>query len=162
MKSIKHKIKTLTIFDDGFTMIELVFVIVLVGILAGIGTSFMPDNRLWSDTNFLIMKIKQKQRVAIGYDVNGFSRPWNRENNSTCIIFDTKVLNAEDSHSSKPHKFSSTIQMNANHTLCFDEYGRPYHNGHLLMQNLDINLTLNSHLKQFSVMSMSGYVIIKK
>ncbi len=164
MKNIKQKVKiqTLTPFKNGFTMVELIFVIILVGILAGIGTNFMLDNRLLNDTNFLVMKIKQKQRDAIEYDVNGFAKPWSKENSSTCIDFNTTILETEDSQAQKPHKFSSSINMDTNHTLCFDEYGRPYQAEHLLLKGLDINLSYNRQIRQLSVMPISGYVIIRK
>ncbi len=156
------KVKSLTLTPNAFTMVELIFVIILVGILAGIGSNFMPDNRLLNDTNFLTLKIKEKQRNAIGYDINGFAKPWSKENNLTCIDFNTTILEEEDSHTQKPHKFNSAISVDANRTLCFDEYGRPYQSERLLLKILDINVTYNQKVKQLSVMPISGYVIIEK
>jgi len=142
-------------------MVELIFVIILVGILAGIGTNYMPDNRLLNDTIFLSMKIKETQKNAIGYDINGFSKPWSKENNLTCILLDTTVLENEDLKAQKPHKFSSVLSVDGNTTLCFDEYGRPYNSERLLLNKIDMNLTYETNrYKSISVMPISGYVII--
>jgi prepilin-type N-terminal cleavage/methylation domain-containing protein len=159
MKKVKSL--TLTPFLYGFTMVELIFVIVLVGILASIGVNYMPDNRLLNDTNFLTMKIKETQKNAIGYDANGFSKPWSKESNLTCISLDTAVLENEDLKAQKPHKFSSILSVDGNNTLCFDEYGRPYNSERLLLNTIDMNLTYKTNqYKSISVMPISGYVII--
>jgi len=157
----KFKIQTLTPFLNGFTMVELIFIIVLIGILAGIGVNYMPDNRLLNDVNFLSMKIKQRQKSAIGYDISRFSKPWSKESSLTCITLDTSVLENEDLNTQKPHKFSSTLSVDGNSTLCFDEYGRPYQSEHLLLNTLEMNLTYKTdQYKSISVMPISGYVII--
>lgn len=53
-------------------MVELIFIIVLMGILAKIASSYMPDNRLLSDKHYISMKIKEQQKNAIGYDTFQF------------------------------------------------------------------------------------------
>ena len=148
--------------NSAFTMVELIFVIVLMGILAYIGGNFLPDNRLLNDTNFLTMKIKQAQKNALLCDVVGFLKPWSVENNSTCIDLDTAKLEAKETKAQKPHKFSSTLSVDGNSILCFDEFGRPYQGEQLLLKNLDMNLTYKmQNYKSILVMPMSGYVIIK-
>ncbi len=145
-----------------FTMVELIFVIILIGILSYIGKNFLPDNRLLNDTNFITMKIKQKQKNALNYDTVGFSKPWSKVNTSTCIDLNITKLESEDSKSQKPHKFSSTLNVDGNATLCFDNFGRPYEGEHILLKDLDMNLTYKpNEFKTISVEPMSGYVIIR-
>ncbi|NOX16359.1 MAG: hypothetical protein GXP61_10135 [Epsilonproteobacteria bacterium] len=144
-----------------FSMVELIFVIILVGILSYIGSGFLPDNRLLNDTNFLTMKIKETQKNAISYDINAFSKPWSKTSDFTCIDLNTTNLEQKDSHSQKPHEFSSTLSVDGNKTLCFDSYGRPYQSERLLLKNLDMNLTYKDQHKSISVLRVSGYVIIK-
>lgn len=145
----------------GFTMIELVFVIVLIGILATIGGNLLPDNRLLNDTNILTMKIKEKQKNAIGKSNYSFGdEHWLSDDNKTCLSISKTGIEEDEKNEEKPYVFHSTISLSGNERLCFDEYGRPYANGALLSVNLDVNLTLDRKFRELSVMPMSGYVII--
>jgi len=157
----KFKIQNSKLLRSGFSMVELIFVIIVIGILAKIGLNFMPDNRLLNDTNFLTLKIKEKQKQAIADDVNGFLKPWSIEDNRTCIKLDVNALEKEDSHSKKPHRFSSTINVDGNNTICFDNFGRPYQGERLLLDKKEINVTYKDNNKMISVMPISGYVIIE-
>jgi prepilin-type N-terminal cleavage/methylation domain-containing protein len=163
MKKVKSL--TLTPFLYGFTMVELIFVIVVIGILSYVGSGYMPNNRLSNDTKFLLLKIRETQKNAIGYDGANFGEnPWSsKEENTTCIDLNTTILEQEDRdrNEQKPHRFSSDLNVSGNNRLCFDEYGRPYQEGRLLLQNLDMNLTYKAEYRTISVLPMSGYVIIK-
>lgn len=156
--------KTYANFKSAFTIIELVFVIILIGILTSVGFSFLQDNRLLNDTDFLVMKIKEKQRNAIGNDITGFDVPWSVENNTTCMDFNMAILEQEDRNSPNPYQFTSDISVinSTNSTVCFDEFGRPYQSGQLLMNKIDVNISHNhNEYKTISVQPMSGYVIIE-
>ena len=147
---------------SGFSMLELVFVIVLIGILVSIGGNLLPDNRLLNDTNYIVMKIKETQKNAIGNDINGFETPWSKESNSTCIYLSKNRLEKRDLKSQKPHKLSPNLNLSVdgNKTLCFDEFGRPYQLEQLLLQNKDINVTYGGQMNTISIQPMSGYAII--
>jgi len=41
-----------------FTLIELVFVIVIIGIITGVGLNSFKTNYLLNDTNFIALKLK--------------------------------------------------------------------------------------------------------
>ena len=127
-----------------FSMVELIFVIVLMGILASVGGNLLPDNRLLQYTNEAIIKIKETQKNAIGNDVNSFEKPWSQENNSTCITLDDSL-----------HVVGS-IQ------ICFDEYGRPYDikDKKLLLQNTNIIVRFNEKNNIIALQPISGYIII--
>ena len=158
----KFKIHHSKLPRSGFSMVELIFVIVLMGILASSGGNLLPDNRLLNDTNYIIMKIKETQKNAIGNDINGFGVPWSKESNSTCIILNKTGFESKDKKSQKPHKLSSTLSVGGNVTLCFDEYGRPYQSEQLLLVKKDINITYNGNYKTVSVLPMTGYVTLDK
>ena len=51
-----------------FSMIELIFIIIILGILATTMKMNMPDNRLLLDVDFITQKIKEKQIYALSYD----------------------------------------------------------------------------------------------
>jgi hypothetical protein len=125
-------------------MVEIIFVIVLMGILASIGSNILPDNRLLQYTNKVTMQIKETQKNAIGKDINGFGALWSKEDNRTCVILD------------------NSLHVEGNTTICFDEYGRPYDTTleQILLVKKDINITYNGDYKTISVFPMSGYVIL--
>jgi prepilin-type N-terminal cleavage/methylation domain-containing protein len=127
-----------------FSIVELIFVIVLLGILASIGGNLLPDNRLLQYTNEVTMKIKETQKNAIGNDVNGFETPWSVENNSTCITLD------------------NSLHVEVSEKICFDEYGRPYDfaTAQLLLNKVDITVKYNDKNNTISVLPMSGYVTL--
>ena len=146
---------------NAFSMVELIFVIVLMGILASIGGNLLPDNRLLNDTNYITMKIKEKQKNAIGRSNYDFGDElWSSSSSFTCIDLNKAGFESEDLNDQKPHKLSSTLNVDGNVTLCFDEYGRPYQSEQLLLQNKDINVTYNGQTNTISVFPMSGYVTL--
>ena len=159
MRSFNVKLFNSKLPRSGFSMVELIFVIVLLGILASIGKNLLPDNRLLNDTNYVVMKIKETQKNAIGNDINGFETPWSQENSSTCIYLSKDRLERRDLKSQKPHKLSSTISVDGNETLCFDEFGRPYQLEQLLLDRLNITLRYNDSNRTISILSISGYII---
>lgn len=140
---------------NAFSMVELIFVILLMGILASVGGNLLPDNRLLNGTNTVTMKIKEKQKDAIGNDVTGFDTPWNKEDNATCITLDDKLIDL---------KYLGVVPEGFENPLCFDQYGRPYllDEKQLLDHIVDINVTYNEQYTTISVLPMSGYVIINK
>ncbi|WP_331775715.1 prepilin-type N-terminal cleavage/methylation domain-containing protein [Sulfurospirillum sp. 1612] len=143
-----------------FTILELIFVIILIGIISSIGLSSLPDNRLLNDTNFVIMKIKETQRHALGNDVIGFNTPWSVQSDATCLDVNNTSFEEKARQNSTPFQFVSDVSSE-NKRLCFDEFGRPYHDEKLIQQKLDINITYNHEMNTISVQPMSGYVIIK-
>jgi len=144
LKNSKFKIQNSKLPRSGFSMVELIFVIVLMGILASIGGNILPDNRLLQYTQEVTMQIKQTQKNAIGKDINGFGELWTKEDNTTCITLD------------------SSLHVDGNSKICFDEYGRPYDtvSAHLLLVKKDINVTYNGDFKTISVYPMTGYVTL--
>ncbi|MDD3344242.1 MAG: type II secretion system protein [Sulfurospirillaceae bacterium] len=145
-----------------FSLVELIFVIVVMGILARIASNYMPDNRLTNDTHYIAMQIKHIQKNAIGYEAYRFgqSQYWdinNSDNNATCVVLSTSILEGLDK---KGYSLSSTITANQP-KFCFDSIGRPYTNNQLLSTKVDINVTYNNKNNTISVLPYSGYVIIK-
>jgi len=146
---------------NAFSMIELIFIIVLMGILAKVGSGFLPDNKLLNDTNFISMKIKEKQNSALGYDNFHFGSAtfWDESSadfNRTCLKFDKTYLETLDVSYALVSSVTPSIL-----TLCFDGLGRPYVSQGLLHQSIDVNVSYKNKINTISVSPMSGYVIIK-
>ena len=158
----KFKIQNSNLSRSGFTMVELIFIIVLIGILASIGGNLLPDNKLLNDTNFITMKIKEKQKNAIGKSNYNFGDAlWSSYNIATCIDLTKDGFEKNDLQAQKPYKLHSLLNVDGNTTLCFDEYGRPYQSEQLLLIKKDINVTYNAQMRTISVMPISGYVTLK-
>ncbi|MEO1928115.1 MAG: hypothetical protein ABGX26_05445 [Nautiliaceae bacterium] len=110
--------------SKSFTLIELIFVLVIGIILMISGLEFLPDETFTSDKQMLEMKIMQKKSNALGYYYTG-------ENNYSCLEINKTWLNEEDNISDKIHyTFKSDISVvsglkNGN-TICFDYLGRMY------------------------------------
>lgn len=153
---------------NAFNMIELVFIIVVMGILAKVGSSFIPDNRLLNDTNYISMKIKEQQKNALGYDTMNFSTNtkmptvYSSDFNHTCV--ESSKLFLENLDLQRSYILTSTVNNTV--TFCFDSLGRPYDKNatseKLLFQKVDINVSYNNKTNTISVLPMSGYVIINQ
>ncbi len=156
LKNSKFKIQNSKLPQSGFTMIELIFVIVVIGILASLGSSMMPDNRMLEYTNTATMNIKKTQKNAIGYDVNGFGTPWSVDDDTTCID-----INHDELLETNSTLVTITTDI-VDKRLCFDEYGRPYEPSlaRLLLTMKVINISYRGNDKNISVYPMSGYVIL--
>ncbi len=128
-----------------FTLLELIFVIVIMGVLTFVGFEYIPNNTLDMDTKVVAQKILNKKSNALGYYYTG-------KNNLTCITFSKDELNKDENITSKTnvekYKFKSDISVyglkNGN-TVCFDEIGRVFDG------EVDDNLTNLLH----------NYIIIK-
>ncbi len=143
-------------------MLEIIFIILLMGILAKVGSSFIPNNKLLNDMNYVSMKIKEAQKNAIGYDFfawgNAMFWDTNRSDfNRSCITCNKTFFESLD------HNFT----LNATHvegsitSFCFDAMGRPYVQGKLLVVPVDINISYQTKSVTISIMPLSGYVLTK-
>lgn len=150
-----------------FTLIELIFVIVIIGVLGGLGFSSLKTDYANKDGQFLLLKIKEARYKAIGYEGH---------KSESCITLDKNTTNTAEKNNPKvknPYKIRSNISLSlpsANNKLCFDSFGRP-HDG----DAYDINgIKLNNFIKNFikinvtnggdtctiGVYPLSGYAII--
>ncbi len=148
--------------SSGFTMVEIIFVIVIIGILASIGTSIFPDNRLYEYSSKVTMNLKKKQKNAIGYDIHGFNvTPWTKEDERTCMNLNETDLLGE---SLSLVRVDIGGGANENDKLCFDEYGRPYihEEQRLLTEEINITINYNNNNKTILVYPYSGYVKINQ
>lgn len=113
-----------------FTLIELIFVIVIVGIMSAIGmTSFKP-HYLMDDVNFIKSKIKKAQFLGIGYEHNSFgNEESNPDYNNGCIKIDKSSLD-EDSNNTNQISYhlhvDITVANSGSDIICFDSKGRPH------------------------------------
>ena len=143
-----------------FTLIELIFVIVIMGILSFIAISYIPDNTLSDNTKALENLIKLKETYALGYEAN-----MNDENDKkrVCITFDKNYINSEENNSKIRYYIKSDISSNIQ-TVCFDKFARPFKDSvdetdqNLLHKNVTIMLKYKNQEKNITIDQITGYV----
>lgn len=142
-----------------FSLIELIFVIVLIGIISGIGFYMSRPDYARQDAQYTLLKLKEARYRAIGYDAY---------DPSGCVVLTQSALSNSDQ--SPRHDIQSTFTITytpnpAITTVCFDGLGRPHAgNSTVLSTLMQTELTLlfqygdkNSSIRIFP---QSGYAII--
>jgi len=133
-----------------YTLIELIFVIVIIGILTSVGFYYFKPHYLQNDKDFLELQLNTTRYQAINFDKRNSS---DLNYSIGCIATDN-FLKA-DSTIDQYYKSHANITIAEPYqdieTLCFDIYGR-LHDGtdgnkttqnSLLKQNIVITLSYN-------------------
>ncbi len=149
-----------------FSLLELIFVIVIIGIMAALGAGSIKTNHLLNDSHYILGKIREAQYKGIGFEHRNFDGTF-IANTQGCVTLTPAFL---DGNASKAEaKYS--LHVNIDHsslttdTLCFDTKGRP-HDGNfaqntLIMEQKVLNLTYNTKSTTITIEPLSGYAIIK-
>ena len=148
-----------------FTLVELIFVIVILGILSGAAVMSIPDNHLQSDINFITGKIKQKQMDALLCDHYDLNDPAWRDayHDNTCI--DTTTLKSDEKESKQARKYQLKSTITAK-KICFDALGRPFINDYKLNDFIKspilLDITYKSTTRKLKIMPYSGSIMIER
>ena len=174
---------------SAFTMLELVFVIVVIGILSAIFIPRFGQNKLSDAANQLISSIRYTQHLALIDDeynasnTNWYQNRWTIDlcgaqyrvarSNDTVTAKDPQTKQAMDGATIEQYdlnkKYNVNITTNAKCRLIFDNLGRPYSsagipatpNTDLITTSYDINLTNSSGTLTLTVEPETGYVHLK-
>jgi len=142
----------------GFSLIELIFVLIIIGILSAVGAGYIynSENVVLSDANILKQKLLEKRSNALGFIADMDNE---EEKNAVCLDIDKDNL-SEDSDKIK-YTFKSDIDSFYD-TLCFDSFGRIYKGnvniGNLIHNEFNITLRYKNNEKNLTVYPVSGYV----
>lgn len=132
-----------------YTLIELLFVIVIIGIMVGVGSTSIKTNYLINDVNFISGKIRQAQYQAIGYSKVSFGSTAPISSNIGCITLNKTSLDE------KNFKIHSTLSEELkDKTLCFDSKGAPTITEKLLQ------VQYKGETAEIKIEHITGYVII--
>lgn len=152
---------------NAFTLLELIFVIVIIGIMAGVGISSFSPKYLRDDANFIAMKIREAQFLGIGHEHLNFGGTSNGvDYKSGCIYLnDTNLSESASKANEISYKIHSTLKGGLNNkTICFDSKGRPHYddfNGTLITEQKVLTLKYNDKNVSIKLEPITGYIIIK-
>ena len=147
--------------ESAFTLIELIFVIVIIGIIAGVGASSFKTHYLLNDTNFIIGKIREAQYRGIGYEHNGFG------SESTVADYERGCILLKDENlSDKDYRLHVTLDGELKDKIvCFDAKGRPHSDDFteatLISEQKVLILKYKNQENNISIQPFTGYAIIK-
>ena len=145
-----------------FTLLELIFVIVIIGILAGTGFYYFQPHYLQNDRDFLELQLNTVRYEGLNYDKrNPSSRGMDY---SVGCIAQSDFFTARTTIG-KHYKAHAGFTLTPNENiLCFDTFGR-LHNGtdtnkttqsSLLNNNVVITLRYNNKEKNITIDHFSG------
>ncbi|HZF69348.1 prepilin-type N-terminal cleavage/methylation domain-containing protein [Sulfuricurvum sp.] len=139
---------------SAFTLIELIFVIVLIGVLSGIGFYMSRPDYTRQDAQYTLLKLKEARYRAMGNDTL---------DPSGCVTLTQTALSSDDA---PRHEIKSAITMTPNvTTVCFDGTGRPHSGNSVTLNTLmqsELNILFNYGDKNSTIrlFSGTGYAII--
>lgn len=149
----------------GFTLTELIFIIVILGILSGAAVMSIPDNRLMTDLNFISAQIKKKQMDAFIYDVYDFNDETWRDNFNEKTCINTANIKADEKNAKSARKYQIKSTLTAA-KICFDSLGRPYLDNYqlnnLIKTPILLDIKYKSTTRKIKIMPYSGSIMIGK
>jgi len=138
----------------GFTLIELIFVVIIISLLSALAIISMPDNRLIDDYNVIKQKIINTKSQAIGYKEEG-------SNEKFCITLTKDSLNNDEDK--VKYKIKSDISTNLDsNILCFDYLGRSFGGSvdfnlsNILHKVVEVNVSYKGNVKTIKVYPFGG------
>jgi len=130
-----------------FTLIELIYVIVIIGILAGTGFYYFKPHYLQNDRDFLELQLNTVRYEGLNYDKRSPSADMNYS--IGCIA--KSVFFTSNSTIDKHYKKHATVTLTPDESiLCFDTLGR-------LHTGTDANRTTQNSLSHSDVVITLDY-----
>ena len=131
-----------------YTLVELLFVIIIIGVLSAVGFYSFDPHYLQNDLHMVSMKIERTRYEAIHYDkVLG-------ESSSSIGCIDLATLKDQQSTIDQNYRFYSDISPNTG-SICFDIFGR------VSDESVnDINISYQNKTVRLHILKNSGYIDI--
>ncbi len=144
-----------------YTLLELIFIIVIIGILAGVASTTYKADYLKSDIKYIALKIKKAQYRGIGYEHKVFgtdNAPVDYING--CIRLEKTAL--QDKATEGKAQYKLHVDAFDAGTICFDAKGRPHDNDFspatLRSVKKVIDLSYNGNTQSITISAISGFV----
>ncbi len=146
-----------------FSLLEMIFVIVIIGILAKIGMAAFRTDYLLHDAHHVALALERAKYRGIGYD----HRPdLSQDVTGACVTLTEEALRGHASSGEAHYRLHSTLSGSlSGKTVCFDRLGRPHDDGRFLsdpmMERKMLVLRYRGKEKRIFLLPESGYAIIK-
>ncbi|MEA1955110.1 MAG: type II secretion system protein [Campylobacterota bacterium] len=147
-----------------FTLLELIFVIVIIGIMASVGSSSFKPNYLLDDANFISSKIKEAQFLGIGYEHLNFDGSIVSDETG-CIQIKKDALEEKSTNKNEVNYQLHVDISPSDTTICFDSKGRPHEDdfdGTLISTQKVITLTYSDKERNITIEPITGYTFISQ
>lgn len=147
-----------------FTLIELIFVIIIIGTLTALGVSSFKPKYLIDDVNFIHAKIKEAQFLGLGYEHLEFGGGLESIDTTGCITIEKASLQeSATSDGETNYKLHVEIQNSANNVICFDAKGRPHHTNFTtepLAEQTIFSFSYGGEERNITIEPLTGYTRI--
>jgi len=152
---------------QAFTLLELIFVLVIIGVLTKMGFSLFRPHYLDRDASFISMQIQNAHYHGIGLDHRSFGGGYvTIDNDQSCLEITKTSLEASASNSgAKGYTMHSDLSGDlSGDTLCFDHFGRPgldnHNKSNLISEKKSLTLKYGQKERNITIYPKSGYVTI--
>ena len=150
----------------GLTLIEIIFVIIIIGIISATGAISLHTRTVESDADFIALALDKTRREGIGFDHRAFGGGEITDiNERGCITLTKDGIYSSYGYSAKDYRFRSEISGDSiGKKICFDHLGRPSEGNYTnkITSTLEINVTNRKKSVIIKILPISGYVIITK
>ena len=146
---------------QAYTLLELIFVIIIIGILAGTGFYYFKPHYLQNDKDFLELKLNTVRYEGLNYDKRSPSADMNYSIGCIAKSYFFTLNSTVDKH----YKQHATVTLHPDKSiLCFDTLGRLYtgtdanktKKGSLASSDIVITLQYNNEEKNITIDHISG------
>ena len=149
---------------NALTLLELIFVLVILGILAAVGATAVRPRPLPNDARYIALKIMHAQYEGLFFDHRDFDGgEIGAESDRGCLVLEKTALEENATEGRSPYRIRSTLSGDLkDKKLCFDHLGRPSEgdHSHPLTTVQELDLGYGGKTVTLSVFPLSGYVTI--
>ena len=146
-----------------FTLLEVIFVIIIIGIVSAVGSISIHPQVLNNDAKFIELAIENKRREGIAFDHRAFGGGEISDSSEIGCITLTKSGILNSFKGPKNYTIKSSISGSASgKKICFNHLGMPSEGNYtnVISSTLDLNISYNKKSLIIKILPVSGYVII--
>ena len=147
---------------SAFSLIEILFVMIIIGIIFIVSTGSTPKYTLDNEATIIKFYINQTQFLAMKNNTYDKNASWETTSNNSCIDFqDLNNSQFNDNDLNITAKITTTIPS---HIICYDYLGRVYKDdlkiANLLTDIVVIKIRLNPDERNITITPYTGYAYI--